>query len=521
MTIIKSSEISYLNEAVIEKYRNVKVVSAERMSIRINLLILCAMSPSLKMEFDEDDIDHTIITEFSLEEIKQVKEFCFHGSCNAMSASVLEAFGFLKKGHVQLSRENLNENTISIASLPTNNSQIIKPELLPKIEIIDDNDIKEEHVDYLDDNIYEYENFLEDIGGSDDFLTSVIEQKEEEGNTNLDMTLSKKSNDIDDNSDNEWKPPGEKLKTKSKKNYYYLNKGKPKKEKVGRPIVNHHELSEKDLELYKTFELPKPLEKYISKPKNLKGLIRKAEENKNDLTLKYQCTVCQWRLQNITKLKAHEIRHHNEHISCQICSAAYHANETENFKKHMFYHLCLNAENYNNSAHAQRTKRLMEAKQKKSLIPKIKKKQKPAKKVVGICYVCGLDSKNLRAHITEAHPINNERPTCSDCGKEFPSKTRLGRHFRRVHQKVQCQQCGEIVTNLYNHVKTHVSIYDRPHKCELCGKGFWYKNQLEEHKNVHTGEKTFKCKYCPSAFGSQGSRDMHQKGHLGIKRKSK
>ena len=150
MTIIKSSEISYLNEAVIEKYRNVKVVSAERMSIRINLLILCAMSPSLKMEFDEDDIDHTIITEFSLEEIKQVKEFCFHGSCNAMSASVLEAFGFLKKGHVQLSRENLNENTISIASLPTNNYQIIKPELLPKIEIIDDNDIKEEHLDYLE-----------------------------------------------------------------------------------------------------------------------------------------------------------------------------------------------------------------------------------------------------------------------------------------------------------------------------------------------------------------------------------
>ena len=168
MTIIKSSEIPYLNEAVLEKYRNVKVVSAERMSIRMNLLILCATSHSLRMAFDEDDVDHTIITEFSLEELKQVKQFCISGSCNNdISAPILEAFGFLKKGHVQLSRENLNENTISIASLPTNSYQIIKPELLPKIEIIDDNDIKEEHVDYLDENIYEYENFLEDIGGSD------------------------------------------------------------------------------------------------------------------------------------------------------------------------------------------------------------------------------------------------------------------------------------------------------------------------------------------------------------------
>ena len=514
MTIIKSSAILYLNEAILEKYRNVKVVSAERMSIRMNLLILCAMSHSLKMAFDEDDVDHTIITEFSLEELKQVKEFCISGSCNAISTSVLEAFGFLKKGHVQLSRENLNENSVFKTSWP--NDSLIKPELLPKNEIIDEDEIKEEHMNDLDDNDFEYDHFLEDFG-SDDFLTSVIQKEEEEEDENLKIISSKKSNEIDDNSD-DWKP-GKKLKNKSKKKSSNNNarirkdRGKPKG-KVGRPFV--HELSEKDLELYKTFELPKPLDTYIKKPMNLKGLISKIEENKNDQTKHFQCTVCQYRVPTMANLKRHEIRHHNEHLSCQICSNAFYVQDAEIFKKHMFYHL--NYENSTNAFHAKIRKRLLE-KQKKSLIPKIKKKQKKVKPVSGICYVCGLDSKDVKAHIREAHP-NGERVNCPDCGMDFPGKMRLGRHFRRVHRKVQCQKCGDIVTNMNNHMKKHVSIYDRPHKCETCSKGFWYKGQLEEHLNVHTGEKPFKCKYCPSAFGSQGSRDMHQKGHLGIKRKS-
>ena len=75
MTIIKRTDIPYLNEEVLEKYKNVIIVSSEGLFMKMNSLILCALSHALKAAFNEDDDDHTIITEFSLEELKQVKGF--------------------------------------------------------------------------------------------------------------------------------------------------------------------------------------------------------------------------------------------------------------------------------------------------------------------------------------------------------------------------------------------------------------------------------------------------------------
>ena len=121
MTIIKRTEIPYLNEDVIEKYKNVIVVSTEGMIIKMNLLILCAMSDLLKMAFHEDNDEHTIVTEFSLEELKQVKDFCLRGSCDAMSKSILESFGLkIKLPLLENDQEYLitsSENSISNNSL--------------------------------------------------------------------------------------------------------------------------------------------------------------------------------------------------------------------------------------------------------------------------------------------------------------------------------------------------------------------------------------------------------------------
>ena len=95
MTIIRRQEVPYLNKEVLELYNNVTIVSTEGVFIKMNVLILCATSQSLKNGFHEEDDEHTIITEFSLEELKQVKDFCLRGSCDVIAESILKAFGLL------------------------------------------------------------------------------------------------------------------------------------------------------------------------------------------------------------------------------------------------------------------------------------------------------------------------------------------------------------------------------------------------------------------------------------------
>ena len=85
--------------------------------------------------------------------------------------------------------------------------------------------------------------------------------------------------------------------------------------------------------------------------------------------------------------------------------------------------------------------------------------------------------------------------------------------------------CGKMVKKtkiLYHMKQKHTSNEDKPHKCEVCGKGFVQKRFRDEHINVHTGAKPFKCKYCSSAaYASYGTLRMHERSHLGIKRKPK
>ena len=113
MTIIRSSEVPYLNEEIIEKYNNVIIISVEGLMMKMNSLMLSAMSHLLKMallEFDDFQSDFTITTEFSLEELKQVKNYCTNGSCDAMTETIINSFGLLTplavKNNINLSEPN-------------------------------------------------------------------------------------------------------------------------------------------------------------------------------------------------------------------------------------------------------------------------------------------------------------------------------------------------------------------------------------------------------------------------------
>ena len=93
MVVIKNNTIPYLDENVLNSFNNVTMKSIEGSQIKMNSLILCAMSHSMAISLHEDESEHTIITEHSVEELKQVKEFCMTGVCDSVNQYILLAFG--------------------------------------------------------------------------------------------------------------------------------------------------------------------------------------------------------------------------------------------------------------------------------------------------------------------------------------------------------------------------------------------------------------------------------------------
>ena len=155
----------------------------------------------------------------------------------------------------------------------------------------------------------------------------------------------------------------------------------------------------------------------------------------------------------------------------------------------------------------------------KSLIKK-KKKLKPYSELPKkVCVECGWNGINLSTHMKREH--HGTIYSCPHCNIVVKDKDTVTKHIQWVHEKVPCEQCGELVGigKMKRHIASkHTSIYDRKFKCDVCGKGFLTNDRLKDHKNVHTGEKPYKCQYCTSCFASKGTHAMHERSHLGHRR---
>lgn len=61
-------------------------------------------------------------------------------------------------------------------------------------------------------------------------------------------------------------------------------------------------------------------------------------------------------------------------------------------------------------------------------------------------------------------------------------------YVNKIHKprkKKQCPICHNFYANLSTHKSTHLTPEDRPHKCNICGRGFARNNDLIRHKKRH------------------------------------
>lgn len=143
------------------------------------------------------------------------------------------------------------------------------------------------------------------------------------------------------------------------------------------------------------------------------------------------------------------------------------------------------------------------------------------------CQICRsdvvYDAKTIAIHMKTDH--GQRIYVCDICGIDFRKRNHFNDHLddhsaECKDGEYRCAVCEGVFTNsrqLRLHKKTH-SMCVKIWSCKECNKNYSSKNLLDEHMNMHTGERPYKCPHCTKDFASKYTLTAHMKTHYDRKR---
>ncbi|KAL4711772.1 hypothetical protein ACJJTC_005941 [Scirpophaga incertulas] len=165
----------------------------------------------------------------------------------------------------------------------------------------------------------------------------------------------------------------------------------------------------------------------------------------------------------------------------------------------------------------------------------------------GFCNKTYKSRQSLKEHFRVAHSSNRSLFVCVTCGKKFTAKSTLMKHMK-IHDGVKdfaCPNCPKTYTRAA-YLRAHITVHtgqekpkpfscdysncnrrfntkhslvvhiahthsnERPHKCDICNKGFATSTGMKVHRESHFS-KELSCDVCSKQFGSKRNLQKHIK----------
>lgn len=114
---------------------------------------------------------------------------------------------------------------------------------------------------------------------------------------------------------------------------------------------------------------------------------------------------------------------------------------------------------------------------------------------------------------TSDDDFSNQQTTTSDDDKKVVLLKKPKK--KSINKPKQCPICGVFRNNIEQHMRIHSG--ERPFKCTFCDMRFKDEGTRERHKRIHTGERPFACNYCEKKFKSSSNKIEHMRIHTGEK----